>query len=158
MSDFLQHFTGALKEIVQEIGFEDTSISVDDFDPSTVEFVASVGITGDLHGFMLLRSDMKSAHNFVSKMLSNMGIEPEEEDGFGQFHKEAIGEIVNQVSGRSTMMLAEQNIDCNITPPTIISGQNIYSDISSCQSSISHILSGSFGKIGLFVGIKNVSL
>ena len=158
MSDYLQQFTGALREVVREIGFEDTSISVEDIDPSSVELVASVGITGDLHGFMMLRADMQSAHNFVSKMLINMGIEPEEEEGFGQFHEEAIGEIVNQVSGRSTMMLADQNIDCNITPPTIISGQSIYSDIASCESSISHILSGNFGKIGLFVGIKNSSL
>lgn len=158
MSDYLQQFTGALREVVREIGFDEISISVGDIDPSMVELVASVGITGDLHGFMMLRSDMTSAYNFVSRMLINMGIEPEEEDGFGQFHKEAIGEIVNQVSGRSTMMLAEQTIDCNITPPTIIVGNSIYSDIASCESSISHILTGSFGKIGLFVGIKNSHL
>lgn len=158
MSDYLRFFTDALREIVLEIGFEDLAIEYGNSNVDSAELVASVGITGDLQGFMMLRTDMKSAKSFVSKMLANMGIDEEEEEGFGQFHKEAIGEIVNQVSGRSTMMLADQQIDCNITPPTIIAGRNIYSDVSSCESSLSHTINGSFGNIGLFVGIKKSQL
>jgi hypothetical protein len=56
------------------------------------------------------------------------------------------------------MMLADQNIDCDITPPTIISGKNIYTDLSSCESSVSHLLEGNFGVVGLFIGIKNADL
>jgi chemotaxis protein CheX len=157
MSDYLRFFTEALREIVTEIGFQDLAIDYGNNEADAAELVASVGITGDLQGFMMLRTNMESAKSFVSKMLSNMGVEDEEE-GFGQFHKEAIGEIVNQVSGRSTMMLADQQIDCNITPPTIIAGHNIYSDVSSCESSLSHTISGSFGNISLFVGIKKSQL
>jgi len=158
MSDYLGLFTDALREIVTEIGFQDLAIDGGKSKIDSAELVASVGITGDLQGFMMLQTDMASARSFVSKMLANMGIDEEEEEGFGQFHKEAIGEIVNQVSGRSTMMLADHRIDCNITPPTIIAGRNIYSDVSSCEASIAHTIKGSFGNIGLFVGIKKSQL
>jgi chemotaxis protein CheX len=158
MIDYLKHFTGALQSVMRETGFEEIDIDVADSGSIAAEIVASVGITGDLKGFMMLRSDLKSANSFVAQMLTRMGIEEEPEDGFGQMQKEAIGEIVNQISGRSTMMLAEQHIDCNITPPTIISGQNIYTDLTSCESSVSHLLKGSFGVIGLFIGIKSSDL
>ena len=158
MSDYLDCFTEALHQIVQEIGFSDAAIDDTVNADLNVEIVASVGITGNLKGFMLIRSDIVSARNFIDKMLENMGM-PNDEDGeFGQFHKEAIGEIVNQVSGRSTMMLAERKIDCNITPPTILSGANIYIDLRSCESSISRGIRGSFGFLNLLVGIKNADL
>ena len=158
MSTYLSSFTEALREIVGEIGFNHVSIDTDTQDYPAVELVASVGITGGLSGFMMLQSDMTSARAFVDKMLTNMGVDAGDETGFGQFHKEAVGEIVNQVAGRSMMMLADQRIDCSITPPTIIAGSSIYTDIAACESSISHVLRGSFGKIVLFVGIKNVNL
>ena len=157
MSTYLSYFTEALREIVGEIGFEDISIDTGTQDYPIVELVASVGITGDLSGFMMLQADMKSARAFVDKMLANMGVDAGDETGLSQFHKEAVGEIVNQVSGRSTMMLADHQIDCNITPPTIISGSSICTDIAACESSIVHVLRGSFGKIALLAGIKNVN-
>ena len=61
MSDYLRHFTGALHAVMQEIGFEEIDIHVADSGSISAELVASVGITGDLKGFMMLRSDMKSA-------------------------------------------------------------------------------------------------
>ncbi len=157
MTNYLDSFTDALQQIVQEIGFTDTSI-VDSPEDGNVEIVASVGITGDLQGFMLLRSNIQSARLFIDKMLQNMGMDNDEPDVFGQFHKEAIGEVVNQVSGRSTMMLADKSIDCNITPPTIVSGANIYTDLRSCEASLNKEVSGVFGHFNLFVGIKSTVL
>ncbi len=154
MSNYLESFTDALQQIIEEIGFSKTTIT-DSTNDGNVEIVASVGITGDLQGFMLLRSDIQSARLFIDKMLQNMGMENEETEGFGQFHKEAIGEVVNQVSGRSTMMLADKSIDCNITPPTIVSGANIYTDLRSCESSLNKEVNGIFGSFNLFVGIKS---
>ena len=152
---YLTFFSNAMMEVFKEIGFE--KIEVNDIEMSQLqsEIVASVGITGDLQGYLILQSNLDSAYKFVSKMLANMNMEAEE-DNFGQFHKEAIGEIVNQVSGRSIMMLADDNIDCNITPPTIITGKNIYSDVNSLETILSISIIGSFGTVGLFVGLKNI--
>jgi chemotaxis protein CheX len=119
------------------------------------EIIANVGITGDLQGYLMIQADLPSACNFVSKMLSNMEVEPEEE-GFSQFHKEAIGEIVNQVSGRSVMNLSGREIDCNITPPTILTGSSMAYNVSNLDHVRWSDITGSFGTLSLFVGVKKI--
>jgi len=52
------------------------------------------------------------------------------------------------------MLLAKLNIDCNVTPPTIITGQQITYDIRNLDEILWHKVSGSFGSIILFIGIK----
>ena len=117
-------FIKAAEEIFQEIGFSELIIRDNSANEEKYELIANIGITGDISGFLLIRSDLASSMNFINKMLSNMGMEAEESD-FGEFHKEAFGEILNQISGRSTMLLEASGINCNITPPTILMGKNI---------------------------------
>ena len=156
-NEYLDIFPLALTEVFQEIGFD--SIEVEDSaDPfhSNVEIIATVGITGALQGYMMLSASLDSARQFVDKMLQNIGMEIEE-SGFGQFHKEAIGEMVNQFSGRSVMKLHEiSKKDCNITPPTIITGNNVYADMTNLEARTSKIIQGEFGSVEIFVGIKNI--
>ncbi len=148
----LDAFTEATKAVFSEIGFE-ISISKGSIDPKTVELVANIGITGDIKGFLILKSDLSSADNFIAKMLSNLGMSTEEED-FGQFHKEAMGEVLNQISGRSTMLLEGKGIQCDITPPTLIIGNNIFSEPADAVYVLNKSLSGDFGLFNLYVGIK----
>lgn len=148
----LDAFTEATKAVFSEIGFEIT-ISEGSIDPKTVELVANIGITGDIKGFLILKSDLSSADNFIAKMLSNLGMSTEEED-FGQFHKEAMGEVLNQISGRSTMLLEGKGIQCDITPPTLIIGNNIFSEPADAVYVLNKSLSGDFGLFNLYVGIK----
>ena len=153
----LDVFPQALTEVLGEIGFEKTTVTDSEtpFGTST-EIIASVGITGAMQGYMMLNASLESAKKFVDKMMYNIGMEIEE-DGFGQFHKEAIGEMVNQFSGRSAMILHEMdNTDCNITPPTIITGNNIYADMTNLVASLSKEIKGDFGSVQIFIGIKDI--
>ena len=118
------------------------------------ELICSLGLTGDLQGYLILRSDIRSAANLVARMASHLGMEMEEKN-FGQLHKAAIGELTNQISGRATMKLSENGIDCNITPPTIITGTNVYTEIFNLLCSLNKKIEGEFGSLNLFVGIKN---
>ena len=145
-------FTDAAREVLQELGFSDLSFMDLKGNGFPAQIIANVGITGDLQGYMILYSDLESAKKFVGRILDNMDMN--QEKGFTQFHKETIGEIVNQVSGRSTMLLARMNLDCNVTPPTIITGQQITYDIRNLDETLWHKVSGSFGNIILFIGIK----
>ncbi|MCK5200427.1 MAG: chemotaxis protein CheX, partial [Spirochaetales bacterium] len=115
----LDLFIEAAEEIFREIGFSALIIKDVNSKEEKYELVANIGITGDISGFLLIRSDLESNMRFINKMLTNMGMEAEESD-FGKFHKEAFGEILNQISGRATMLLESSGINCEITPPTIL--------------------------------------
>lgn len=146
-------FQKAFEEVLHEIGF--SSLSYDPAPDLNIpsEVVASIGITGDIQGFLLLRSDVKSLVAFIGKVLVNMGMEVEE-SGFGNFQREAFGEILNQLSGRAMMLLSASGYDCDITPPTMLVGSNISYDIRALDTFLNQNISGTFGSINIFVGIK----
>ena len=75
------------------------------------------------------------------------------QDEFGIPQKEAIYEVINLFAGRSLMLLSEKNIDCSLTPPTIITGQKISPFMYEIQYSTNLFFTGDFGNISLFVGI-----
>ncbi len=152
----LELFIDATAAVFNEIGFEVSVTKPAVNSDFTADVVANIGITGDIKGFLILKSNLASAHAFITKMLSNLNMETEEVD-FGQFHKEAMGEVLNQISGRSTMLLEERDIHCNITPPTLIIGNKIDSNPADSEYTFNRYLSGDFGTFNFYVGVKNNS-
>lgn len=149
----LDLFIDAAEEIFQEIGFSELIIKDSSNNEEKYELIANIGITGDIPGFLLIRSDLESSMKFINKMLGNMGMETEE-SGFGKFHKEAFGEILNQISGRATMLLEASGINCDITPPTILMGKNISMDTYKTSKIVHKSICGDFGNFDLLVGAK----
>ncbi len=148
----LELFIDAAKAIFVEIGFPNLDISIASGN-NGYDIIASIGITGEFSGFLIIRSDRKSSMNFINKMLSNIGMEAEETD-FGQFHKEAFGEILNQISGRATMLLESNGINSDITPPTILMGNNISISTYDAAETLNKNIDGTFGCFNILVGIK----
>ncbi len=148
----LELFLQATSNVFNEIGFQIILEGFTEHVPST-ELVANIGITGDIKGFLILKSDLASAQNFITGMLLNLNMHTDEKE-FGQFHKEAMGEVLNQISGRSTMLLEKRGIQCDITPPTLIIGKNINSNPPDSQYSLNRYISGDFGLFNFYVGIK----
>ncbi len=149
----LDFFFQAANEVFTEMGYHLSILPVHEVNNEIIELMASIGITGDFKGFIILKSSMQSAKNFVTQLLANLEMPAEEKD-FGQFHKEAFGEALNQLSGRSTMLLEGQGIHCDITPPTFITGKNIFTNTMQFDHSLSRYLSGDFGIFTLYVGVK----
>jgi chemotaxis protein CheX len=149
----LDLFIKAAEEIFKEIGFTGLIIQDGSRNEEKYDLIANIGITGDISGFLLIRSDLGSSMNFINKMLSNMGMEAEESD-FGKFHKEAFGEILNQISGRSTMLLEASGINCEITPPTILMGTKISMGTYVPAEIVHKTISGGFGSFDLLIGAK----
>ncbi len=152
----LELFMKATSAVFNEIGFDVSIVEPEKNRVLVTELVANIGITGEIKGFLILKSDLSSAGKFITKMLSHLNMDTEE-TSFGQFHKEAMGEVLNQISGRSTMLLEEQDIHCDITPPTLLIGKNIVSDSVKAEYSLNRYLTGDFGIFNFYVGIKNNS-
>lgn len=149
----LDLFIKAAEEIFTEIGFSDLKIINTQKENQKFDIIANIGITGEISGFLLIRSDLQSSMIFINKMLTNMGMDAEESD-FGEFHKEAFGEILNQISGRAVMLLESKGIDSNITPPTILRGTNIAMRTNSTAVVLHKTVEGSFGSFDILLGVK----
>ncbi len=155
-SNNLDLFIKAAEEIFREIGFSELTVSDISTDDDKYELIANIGITGDISGFLLIRSDLGSSMNFINKMLSNMGMDSAEST-FDQFHKEAFGEILNQISGRTAMLLESVGVNCNITPPTILMGSNITMGSYIASEVVHKKIDGKFGSFDLLIGAKEKS-
>lgn len=78
-----------------------------------------IGMTGDIKGSIVYSFSENMALKVVEAM---SGMEIQELD---KFVTSAMGELGNIISGKATTGLAEQNLNCDIAPPQIVTGKNI---------------------------------
>jgi chemotaxis protein CheX len=83
-----------------------------------LEFMAMVGLAGELRGVLSLRCTSKSAAIMASKML---GLEP---DAVGEQMWDATGEIANMIAGNFKNKLTGMGDRCVLSVPTVITGSD----------------------------------
>ncbi len=144
----------ACEEVFNENGLN--SVATDSgrvlFDKTNI--TATIGITGEVQGHLILFSQLDVAEKLVTELLKNIGMD-QKIDHKDPMFKEAFAELLNQLGGRATIKFSEKDIDTDITPPTIIKGDNIYINTGSYGATAIIKISGSFGDLGLFVGLTN---
>jgi len=141
-----------IEQILYEIGF--SRIQKIQNNSGNVEVVTSIGITGDINGTLMLKTNRQSAITITNKMLST--VHPNDiRDEFGVAQKEAIYEVTNLFAGRSLNILAEKqkHLDCRLTPPTIITGNKISPVMCEIIYSTDLFFTGDFGDLAIYVGI-----
>jgi len=134
---------------LNNIGIDSTGVL---FEKSNI--TATIGIAGDVQGHLILYSSLNTAESLIEELFRNMGME-QKISHKDQIFKETFAELLNQLGGRSTIKLSENGLDTDITPPTILKGDNIYVNTSFYASTAIIKISGEFGHIGLFIGLKN---
>lgn len=77
-------------------------------------FVVMLGITGQLHGQVLLVMDVEIACNLASKMMMGMPV-----NELNDMAKSALGELMNMTMGNAMTFFSEKEILLDITPPTM---------------------------------------
>ncbi|MBI9106921.1 MAG: chemotaxis protein CheX [Spirochaetales bacterium] len=144
----------ACEEIFIENGLSDIEIDSTGVLFDVTNITATIGLAGDVRGHLMLYSALDTAEALVEELFRNMGIE-EKISHKDQMFKETFAELLNQLGGRSTIKLSENGFDADITPPTILKGDNIYINTSFYSSTAIVKISGNFGNIGLFIGLTN---
>lgn len=77
-------------------------------------FVVMLGITGKLHGQVLLVMDVSIACDLASRMMMGMPV-----DELNDMAKSALGELMNMTMGNAMTFFSEMDILLDITPPTM---------------------------------------
>lgn len=77
-------------------------------------FIVMIGITGELHGQVILGMSEKVACDIASKMMMGMPV-----NELNDIARSALGELMNMTMGNAVTMFFNKGIKLDITPPTI---------------------------------------
>jgi chemotaxis protein CheX len=77
-------------------------------------FVVLLGITGQLHGQVLLVMDINVARKIASNMMMGMPV-----NELNDMAKSALGELMNMMMGNAMTYFSQLDILLDITPPTM---------------------------------------
>ncbi|HBR03656.1 MAG TPA: chemotaxis protein CheX [Ruminiclostridium sp.] len=79
-----------------------------------------VGLTGTIRGQVVISLSKKSALSVASSMMGGMALAE-----FDEISKSAISELANMIMGNTATLLASRGIGIEITPPSLLMGENL---------------------------------
>ncbi len=117
--------------------------------PFTAEnMIIVVGITGEIRGQAVISMGLDMAKTIASAMMMGMPVEEMDE-----MAKSALSELGNMIMGNSATLLFNQGVNIDITPPTLMMGENM--SISSAQmTTLSVPLNSDRGTITFDISVK----
>lgn len=148
---YLQMFTQATGNILTQFGI-DAAVSNNCVTPEKClanhELVVIIGLTHSLRGSIVYGMTADTAKAIASTMMCGMPV-PELDD----MAKSAICEFANMSSGTSLANLPE-DVVIDITPPTLVSGQQISVSSNQFDSLMSEVVTP-LGQIEVRINIKS---
>lgn len=132
-------FSGSVKE-VEEI-YEPTGVLV------------TLGITGDKMGFLTLTTGNQDAV-LISQQFAGLMEIPIKSDELSDTHLEALAELTNQIAGRVVMFMEDNDLNCEITPPSVMSGGNISFSLKTMKTHHTFKITLSKGHFFVSIGMK----
>lgn len=119
VNPFIMEFQTIFKTVTG-IELKVTNKSLKKIGFSTKNTVIMLGITGQLRGNVAINIDRLGAMKIASLMMGGRPVET-----FDDISKSAVSELGNMIMGRVATAFSGQNIIIDITPPSILTGDNI---------------------------------
>ncbi|QCX33199.1 chemotaxis protein CheX [Caloramator sp. E03] len=141
--EHLNIFIDSCKEVIGQItGLQpktgDLYIKTTPFEGNNL--VILIGIAGDFHGSTILSLNDDSAKKIASLMMGGFPISTLDE-----MAKSAIAELSNMILGHVSTAFSKNKINIDITPPTILTGENLKLSLkSTCINCIPFIFDEDF--------------
>jgi CheY-specific phosphatase CheX len=151
--DILEAFLEAVRQVFRETDIPIESVEAAQEPQAEDHVITSIGLTGDLKGILMLRTDLSGAAGILHAMTSGIRL-PAREDMLTELQMAALAELSNQISGRAITLLSDLHLNCDITPPAVVAARHLRSHVPDLPTSFSRTLRGPFGRITLFVGLQ----
>ncbi|MCT4563008.1 MAG: chemotaxis protein CheX [Maledivibacter sp.] len=122
-AEYINPFIQASKEILTQMTHMNFQVGKPTLKSSPFDandIIILIGITGDIKGQAILSLDEAMALNVVSKMMGGMEITM-----LDDISKSALSELGNMILGNSATLLFNSGIKVDITPPTLMIGNNL---------------------------------
>ncbi|HBE78125.1 MAG TPA: chemotaxis protein CheX [Firmicutes bacterium] len=152
---YINPFLEALTKVLQQFGIIDVDIGnleKKERMQVTLDVTAVVGLVGDIKGNVAYSLSQDTARKLISAMTSGMTTV----DEFDAMARSAIGELSNMTTGMASILLSKIGVNIDISPPSIIVGEDIYFIISSVQS-IAVDINTPAGRIEVNIEIEGVA-
>ena len=149
--NILNCFVDSTKEVFSQFGITDIkrkAIELKSKIESKYPVTIVVGLTGDLSGNITYNLKLETAKELASKMMMGMPV-----DELDDMAKSALSEISNMMAGTSSAKLEGLKKNTDISPPTLIIGEEIMLWISQVET-IAILLNTSIGEIELNIGLE----
>lgn len=122
INPFVESAYNVLKEVLQtEVNRGDLYLKSSS--TPVLGVAAIIGLAGDVEGRVLFDMSMESAIAVASKMLTSMDMDPITE--LNDMGKATITELANMITGQAVTKLHNLGFKFDLTPPAIITGQNM---------------------------------
>lgn len=82
--------------------------------------VTFIGITGEIRGNVVVAFNRETVLKIASAMMGGMPVQELDE-----MSKSAIAELCNMILGNTATIFSKNNISIDITPPTVLTGDNL---------------------------------
>ncbi|TDT71739.1 chemotaxis protein CheX [Hypnocyclicus thermotrophus] len=79
-----------------------------------------VGVIGNIKGQIVYSFTEDTARGIASAMMMGMPVE-----AFDEMAKSAVSELANMISGNASTGIAAKGLEVDISPPTLITGNNV---------------------------------
>lgn len=151
-STFAEAFVMATVQVLKtELGSQvERSASMESSLASRGDISVLVGVTGGLRGTMVLSMSQEAARLVIGAMIGEPAGEMDE------MGKSAVAELGNMIAGLATVQLEQRGFQSDITPPSVVTGQNTAISTSGTEAVVVP-LSTSFGLISLHVALKEAA-
>ena len=113
-----------------------------------MDITSIIGLVGEIRGNIAYSLSQETAKSIVSAMM--MGMPVNELDAM---ERSALGELANMITGAAGVIINNSGTFVDITPPSIIFGEDIYFIISSVDT-ITIDFDTPFGKIEVNLGLE----
>lgn len=151
----LDAFIDAIRQVFRDTGITIDKVGAEEEPIAEDHVITSVGITGDLKGIFMLRTDTPSASFIVRAMTGGLRIAVAI-DRLSEIHMAALGELTNQITGRAITLLSDKQVRCDLTPPAVIAARQLLSLVPDLAVSFSRTVRGPFGRLTVFVGVQEL--
>jgi CheY-specific phosphatase CheX len=119
--------------------------------------LTTVGITGELKGIFMFRTNGESAAAILAAMTGGFGVAAVRAERLDEMQMAAFGELANQVSGRAITLLSEIQVRCDITAPAVVAAEGLRSLVPDLAESFRRTVRGPFGRLSMFLGLSEPS-
>jgi len=120
-NDFISCFITAAKSVMESFGMAvnggDSVLKSSPFKADSILIV--IGLTGELHGQAIISMEKETACYIASLMMGGATAE------LNEVSKSAVAELSNMIIGNAVTLLSKENIMLDITPPSVLTGENM---------------------------------
>jgi chemotaxis protein CheX len=119
---FLNPFVEAATEVLQvecQLNATHGNLSLQKSALTTDEITVMLSLIGEVQGVVLYGLSIPTALSLVSRMMG------QEFSTFDNLAQSGIAELGNVITGRATIKMSQTGISANISPPTLILGNDI---------------------------------